>query len=83
MKYQREKIKANIAKLKSKLEKEQERLDKITPMKPLTYKDKHWNNKTRTLDSSYQYFCSYCGEQIRKGIKKHKCGYLIDWTGIK
>ena len=82
MEFKREKIKEKISKLENKLEKEKERLNKITPIKPLVDEDKIWNNKTRTLDYSYKYHCSYCGEQIRRGIKKHKCGYLIDWTEI-
>lgn len=45
-------------------------LDKITPHKPFACNKK--------------YYCWYCGVPLRKGIgiKKHKCGYLIDWDKI-
>lgn len=63
---EREKLLIKIEQTKEKLYKYKNALDKITPHKP--------------IDSDGEYYCWYCGEQVRKGTKKHKCGYLIDWS---
>ena len=41
-----------------------------------------WNGKTKQMDYQYEYSCWYCGEELRKGTKKHKCGYLVDWSEV-
>lgn len=78
----RERLEIKIEKLRKELEKSEGSLDKITPHKPLIHKDSYWNAKTRQLDSSYEYYCDYCGEKLRKGTKKHKCGQMIDWSEV-
>lgn len=75
-----EKLLIKIEQAKEKLDKYEIMLDKITPHKPSVYKHMDWNDKTRQMDKSYEYCCWYCGEQLRKGTKKHKCGYLVDWN---
>jgi len=67
----REQLLIKIEQIKDKLTKYEVMLDKITPHRPII---QGVHNK--------EYFCGYCGEQLIKGTKKHKCGYLVDWNGI-
>ena len=78
----REQILIKIEQIKDKLTYYEKKLDKITPHRPSVNEHKEWNGKTKKMDTTKEYFCWYCGEQLRKGIKKHKCGYLVDWNGI-
>jgi len=77
-----EKLKQKIKALTSKLEKEEIKLSKATPTKPLISDESDYNSKKKELIHKYTYFCSYCGEPIRKNSKKHMCGQVHDWSEI-
>ena len=78
----REQLLIKIEQIKDKLTYYEEKLDKVTPHRPSVSEHKEWNGKTKQMDITKEYFCWYCGGQLRKGTKKHKCGYLVDWNGI-
>lgn len=78
----REQLLIKIEQAKDKLEKYEVMLDKITPHKPSISEHKEWSSKSHKMIITREYFCWYCGEQLRKGTKKHSCGYLVDWNEI-
>lgn len=60
----------------------EDKLYKMTPHKPSVHTETKYDCRENFLLHKYTYFCSYCGEQIRKNSKRHKCGQIHDWTGI-
>ena len=77
-----EKLKEKIEVLSNKLQQEEVKLWKVTPTKPMVSDDTEYDSKKQELIHKYFYFCSYCGEPIRKNSKRHKCGQIHDWTDI-
>lgn len=78
-----EKLKQKIENLTYKLEEKERKLSKAIPTKPMIEYESKFNNKKKELVHKYTYFCSYCGEQIRKNTNKHKCGQLHDWSDVE
>lgn len=75
-----EQLENKVKKLESELSIAKDKLHKATSQNPLVYDECKYDNNKKALVHKYTYFCSYCGESIRKNSKKHKCGQIHDWN---
>ena len=75
-----EKLSSKIDKLNKQILELEDQLYKETPHKPMIDEDATYNTKSRKLTRIHMYYCSYCGERVKKNVKRHRCGQFQDWT---
>ena len=69
-----------INELQIQLDAYKEKLLKLNSIKPIINRRYYWNSEKRCLESKFLFYCGYCGEPVRRGTKRHKCGQVIDWN---
>jgi ferredoxin len=62
-----ERLENKVKVLRDKLQILEDKLYKVTPHKPIR------------MSCRRGYYCGYCGEPVKKGTHKHKCGQIQDW----
>ena len=61
-----EMLEAKVKRLEKELDIAKEKLYKKSPKKPLVHDETQYDSNIKGLVHKYTYFCSYCGESIRK-----------------
>jgi F0F1-type ATP synthase delta subunit len=74
------KLAMKIDKLENELHNLKCLLSKKTPMTPIINDEAIYSLSKKELIHKVSYECGYCGESIRKNLKKHKCGQIHDWN---
>lgn len=76
----KERLECKVKKLEDELNTTKDKLEKMTPLKPIIDDERKYDSNKHELIHKFTYFCGYCGEQVRVNSKKHKCGQIQDWN---